>query len=237
MRILSTLLAIFLLAPGVAAGSAAGELLDEEALLRIFEKYVTALTPWPKADLEIRKFRIVSGKINPVEGEIEYRMVGNVPDKHPGYKNLELAISAAGKELGRVKLSGELHRFGTVACTVNKVDRGDVLRREDIRMIRSDLTWQSAGVIFNPENAVGKRLRNSLRAGSVLLADHLAEQPLVSRGDTVTIMAGRASLMVTAPGRVREDGTEGELVRVKNMMSRKVLLARVRDDRTVVVDY
>ena len=153
------------------------------------------------------------------------------------YGQIDVIISVEGKDHGRVKLNGVLHLFGEVFCTVGNMGRGAVVRNEDIRLVRSDLTWQSDGVVSTRDQVVGKRLRSSLRAGSVLLERHLEEKPVVSRGDKVTIVAGRAQLMVSAPGRVREAGATGELVRVKNMMSRKILMARVRDDHTVVVEY
>ncbi|MCK5228635.1 MAG: flagella basal body P-ring formation protein FlgA, partial [Desulfobulbaceae bacterium] len=41
----------------------------------------------------------------------------------------------------------------------------------------------------------------------------------------------------TVPGEVRNSGAIGELVRVKNLMSRKEILARVLDSGTVEVNY
>ncbi|OGR08393.1 MAG: flagella basal body P-ring formation protein FlgA, partial [Deltaproteobacteria bacterium RIFOXYD12_FULL_50_9] len=88
-----------------------------------------------------------------------------------------------------------------------------------------------------PGIAIGKRLNTSLTAGAILYAALLTSPPLVARGDLVTIQIRTANLLVTVPGEVRNGGAAGDLVRVKNLMSRKEIFARVIDPGTVEVPY
>ena len=46
-----------------------------------------------------------------------------------------------------------------------------------------------------------------------------------------------ASLRIQALGKVREDGREGELVRITNLDSRRELVGRVASDGAVDVSY
>jgi flagella basal body P-ring formation protein FlgA len=61
--------------------------------------------------------------------------------------------------------------------------------------------------------------------------------PLVRRGDLVTILALAGRISVSVPGEMRDSGVKGEVVRVKNLMSRREILARVVDKNTVRVVF
>mgnify|MGYP003501331045 FL=1 len=53
--------------------------------------------------------------------------------------------------------------------------------------------------------------------------------PLVKRGQTVTILSATQGLEVRATGEALADGTSGETIRVRNLLTRKVIQATVQD--------
>ena len=70
------------------------------------------------------------------------------------------------------------------------------------------------------------------------IKEWMLEKPLVvKRGDMITILAESGNLRVTVRGRVLVKGHMGELIRVQNSMSKKIIYARVINNSTVSVDF
>jgi flagella basal body P-ring formation protein FlgA len=61
--------------------------------------------------------------------------------------------------------------------------------------------------------------------------------PVVKRGDLVTIVAETDAIKITTQGVVIENGGKGDMVRVVNTSSKRELFARVKDSKTVEVDF
>ena len=79
--------------------------------------------------------------------------------------------------------------------------------------------------------------KRNLDVNTPLRLTFLEIPPLVKRGDMVTIVAETDVLKITTKGVVTESGCKGDVVRVVNVNSRKELFAKVRDARTVEVDF
>jgi flagella basal body P-ring formation protein FlgA len=69
--------------------------------------------------------------------------------------------------------------------------------------------------------------RRALPQGAVLRAAMLEAAPLVRRGQQVTIQAEITGLSVKSAGEALADGSQGELVRVRNLLTNKVITAIV----------
>jgi flagella basal body P-ring formation protein FlgA len=91
-------------------------------------------------------------------------------------------------------------------------------------------------VIQDTDQAIGKMAKTTIQPGTILYHRHLKKQPLVSRGDHVTILVRHGALRVTAPGEVKNSGAEGDMIKVKNLMSRRVIYARVIHEGLVEAD-
>jgi flagella basal body P-ring formation protein FlgA len=56
---------------------------------------------------------------------------------------------------------------------------------------------------------------------------------VIKRNQNVVIRIERPLLMVTAIGKAMNDGRTGEYIRVRNLNSQRIILARVKEDGTV----
>jgi len=72
-------------------------------------------------------------------------------------------------------------------------------------------------------------------AGSILVADMLAADPVVVHGQQVTLVAALGGLEVRAPGRVLNDGAVAARVRVQNLSSQRIVEGVVETADTVRV--
>jgi flagella basal body P-ring formation protein FlgA len=207
------------------------------ALEHIFSEVVLKDSPWPKEDVQITNFSVRPLAMALPTGRFDYRVTQKPSDFRPGKKNVTADILKDGVEQGQVKMSGDLRLFGTVVSTTKRLNRNDILASEDITAKRQDISMLDAGLVQDPKQAVGQKLKLSLPAGAVLYAQNLDAPPLVSRGERVTIMAKSQTIQITAPGEARNSGALGEMVRVKNLTSRREIQARVLSAGVVETEF
>ena len=221
--------------PGQTAESIAPT--DLASLKNIFSEVVLKDSPWPKGDVQIANFSVRPLTMTLPTGGFDYRITQKPNDSRPGKKNVTAAILKEGREQGQVKMSGDLQLFGTVISTTKRLNRNDVLDNEDITAKRQNISLLDGGLIQDPQQAVGQKLKISLPAGAILYAQSLEAPPLVNRGDKVTIMAKSQAIQITAPGEARNSGSKGEMIRVKNLTSRREIQARVMGAGIVEADF
>jgi len=147
-----------------------------------------------------------------------------------------LRVEAEGKEIATIRMSGIVRVFGKVLCAARPLPRNRVLDADDITLVRKEISLLGPKIVTDYQRAIGRRLKVALPAGGVILSPMLKEPLLVKRGDRVTIVANTSHVRVTAPGEARASGEAGKLIRVKNLMSRKVVLARVVDKGLVAAE-
>ncbi|MDA8163407.1 MAG: flagellar basal body P-ring formation chaperone FlgA [Desulfobacteraceae bacterium] len=237
MLILPLVAMIFLLPLMAVAEERQPRILGGEELAAIFREIVLADASFPAKDLEITGFTAEPSTLMIPAGAVGYRLINQVHGEHLGRKGLQVAILVDGKEFGTVRMQGDLKLFGEVACAAKAMPRDTVLSADDINVVRRDITFLGAGVVTDAKAVVGKRLRVSVQPGAILYNRNIEEVPLVQRGDLVTIVARSGQLEVTAPGQARNAGASGDLIPVKNLMSRKIIQAKVQQPGLVEVEF
>jgi flagella basal body P-ring formation protein FlgA len=134
-------------------------------------------------------------------------------------------------------MSGDIHLFGDVVCAAQALQRRQIIHPDDLITIRRDISMLGPDFINSTELAVGTELKTTLRPGAILYRRFLKKPNLVKRGDVVSILAQTDQLDIRVPGRIESDGALGEIIRVKNLMSRKEVYARVVNAEEVLVDF
>lgn len=221
--------------PGQAAKSLTAT--ELAALKNIFSEVVLENSPWPRKDVEIDNFSVRPLTMTLPAPPFEYRITQKPDDTRPGKKNVTASILQEGQEQGQVKMSGELRLFGTVISTTKRLNRNEIVTGDSITAKRQDISMLDAGLVRNPDEAIGQKLKLSLPAGAILYAQNLDAPPLVNRGELVTIKAKSQTIEISATGQARNSGALGEMIRVKNLMSRREIYARVTGTGIVETEF
>lgn len=213
------------------------QMVDQARLAQAFWALVTEGTPWPVADLAVEEFAATPDTLILPAGALDFRPLTQTHAQFLGKKKLQVAVLVNGREEARVSMAGQLKLFGEVVVATRRMNRHTVLAAADLQVVRRDISQMSPELLHGPEPAIGLRLRNSLQAGEMLFANMVEAVPLVRRGSLVTILAGTGRISVSVPGELRDSGARGEVVRVKNLMSRREITAQVVDENTVRVTF
>ena len=115
---------------------------------------------------------------------------------------------------------------GTAVDTVEAVvlargiDRNEIVKASDVsieRRPRAELGREAAG----RDQGVGMQARRQLRAGQALRASDLAKPDLVQRDQAVTIVYQTGGITLTIRGKAMENGTDGDVVSVMNLQTKR----------------
>lgn len=80
------------------------------------------------------------------------------------------------------------------------------------------------------------QMRRAVRAGQALKTTDLAKPDLVQRDQTVTLIYQTAGIYLTTRGKALEAGTDGDVVSVLNLQSKRTVTGRVTGRGQVSVD-
>jgi flagella basal body P-ring formation protein FlgA len=126
-------------------------------------------------------------------------------------------------------LSGTKLRFtGTAVETVEaavlarNIERNEVLKSSDV-MVERRPKAEVGGDAATRDRTVGMQARRQLRAGQAVKVADLVKPDLVLRDQNVTLIYESPGLYLTVRGKAIEGGTEGDVVNVMNLQSKRTV--------------
>jgi flagella basal body P-ring formation protein FlgA len=138
-----------------------------------------------------------------------------------------LAIVADGMPTQRQRLAGRVVQTTPMLVAARRLPAGEVLRAQDVRVVRVAASRLRAGAAQDLDAVVGQALRRPAQAEQPLLLADLAQAMAVERGQTVTMLYEVSGMSLSAQGRAMEAAPRGALVPVMNLASRAVVQAQV----------
>jgi flagellar basal body P-ring formation protein FlgA len=124
-----------------------------------------------------------------------------------------------------------------VVTAARSMQAGTVLTENDIRTARRWVRRIHPQSLASMEAVAGKRLTIQVASGTEILATMLKEVPLVRRGKMVKMVFDNGPMQIVTVGMSEEDGIAGNIIRVKNITSNKVIYARVLSDSIVGIGF
>ncbi|HEV7877543.1 flagellar basal body P-ring formation chaperone FlgA [Bradyrhizobium sp.] len=122
----------------------------------------------------------------------------------------------------KLRFTGSAVETIEAAVLARGVERNEVLKSSDVvieRRPKAEVGNDAAG----RDGAVGMQARRQLRAGQALRTTDLAKPDLVTRDQNVTLIYESSGLYLTIRGKALEGGTEGDVVNVLNLQSKRTV--------------
>ena len=228
---------MLILTLGLSQSWGAGQVVVKEAeIRRVIGDYLVQKNENLGVETSVRKIGY-SGDMTLPAGTVSYEVVA--PDRWEGWgsTNLALIVRVDDRVERNIPVRVEVEALADVVVAVRPLERGDVIGNGDIVLQKRDLARTQGKVCRLVADAVGKMVRTTIRANNPVRADYLERVPLVKSGQLVTIIVENDALRITAAGKARGAGAEGDTVMVQNLASQKEVAARVVDASTVRVDF
>lgn len=130
---------------------------------------------------------------------------------------------------------GEIKRYQQVPVLNRAVKVGDVIT-PDLVTVEKRLLVNPREVIMTMAQMMGMQAARYINAGQTLAYADLKKEQVMKKGQMVKAVAGHTSFEVSISAQVEEAGAIGDVIRVKNLDSQKVVAARVIDKGLVRIE-
>jgi len=132
-------------------------------------------------------------------------------------------------------VNATIHHFESIVVAKRSIPRGSIIKESDLILIEQDISRLNGAYLRDTTLAVGKKVKQTIRANAPLTQRVLIEPQAIKRGDPITIIAQNSLLEIRAPGNALASGKIGDIIRVKNTKSQKIVEARIASKNTVTV--
>jgi flagella basal body P-ring formation protein FlgA len=126
----------------------------------------------------------------------------------------------------RLRFTGTAIETVEAAVLARDLDRNEVIKSSDVVVERRPKA-EISGDAATRDRAVGMQARRQLRAGQALRVTDLAKPDLVQRDQNVTLIYESVGLYLTVRGKALDNGTEGDVVSVLNLQSKRTVSGTV----------
>lgn len=189
-----------------------------------------------KADsIEVQFDNRQVGFFLPADQESSFEVVSFSYDARNRRFHADIA-APAGSSFVKQRLTGRVSVKKEIPVLARRVTGQTVLGA-------GDLTWRAEAeerlprdVLTDAAQIVGLELRTDGNEGDMLRMRDLLPPRLVTRGSLVTLKVETPLMQITVRGRSLGDGAKGDVVRVTNMQSKRVVEGVVEADGIVRVD-
>ena len=135
-----------------------------------------------------------------------------------------------------ITLEASAYEVVDVVMTSKSIGRGDIISASDVEIVSLRKDRAGFDPITNPADVIGQSARLNLIAGRTIRSNDVEAPKLVSRGNRVLMVFARPGLTLTVAGQAMQDGAEGDLIKVINPNSNRILEGVVARDGRVIIN-
>ena len=208
--------------------------LKGEDVAAAFRRYIQEHSPYPPQNLSIEVSPLKDVVILP-DSKVSLTPVPPRSDKLLGEVTLEMVIMHQGQPLKRLKVSGMVRLRRLVVCATRPLRPQNTIGPGDIQIVPREVTGNADDFFISAEQVVGHILARSVGPQEIITTRHLSNQPVIKRGDNVTVVLDEGGLEISTKGVAQEQGYLGKTIRLLNPKSKKEILGLVVDAKTVKV--
>ena len=114
------------------------------------------------------------------------------------------------------------------------LEKNDIIKIEDLDLIITSKPSEKS-FFNNKEDLVGRKLKKNLKVDQLLHPRHLYEKFEVNIGDFLSIVSKMGNASVAVAGEAKDSGNLGDIIKVKNLRSGKVIKGYVNKNKIIRV--
>ncbi|UCF14265.1 MAG: flagellar basal body P-ring formation protein FlgA, partial [Phycisphaerales bacterium] len=155
----------------------------------------------------------------------------------PNQASVAIAVFAGGREVGTREVSFRFKYKSRRAVALVAIPAGGVISPDNVKMEDAISSYPES-----PDRVVtyGMVAKRAIAANTVLrrtLVGPVEPPVALKRNQNVLIRIETLGLLVTAAGKTLQEGRTGECIRVRNIDSQRIIMAKIKNDGTVEPVY
>lgn len=148
-----------------------------------------------------------------------------------------VGVRCNGEKKWSIFTSAIIKTYQPVIVLSRPVQRGEIITRQHLAIEKREVSHLREDFITQPEQAENKQATRPLEAGAILSLRNFVEPTLIKRGDKVVISTTKPDFSIRMSGIAMMDGTKGQLIKIKNQNSGRIINAIVIEPGLVSVNH
>ena len=194
--------------------------IDKAMLLKALEQFVTSRYK----NIAIEKIALHFDTLPLQSGSYHLHITPTSQSFHHLY--VKITIFDGEKRLRSVNATISLRRFVNAAVATKSIPKGRIIEADDITKQRVRLR-SSMQHYLTPSQVVGAVAKRDIRANQIIKAYMVEPDYAVKKRKSVKIVYKKGPIKIELLGLALQNGSLGDIIRVKNISSNKVLRCRV----------
>lgn len=171
----------------------------------------------------------------PADSEAALRVRNLSINESSGRFTAKLVLGGGKVATKSLRASGRIYRIARIPVLNRQIKPGTVISEEDIDWVTQRADTLQHTTLASTSQIVGLTPRRWSRPGEPLRAGDLRKPIVIAKGTTVVMVLKTTNMTITVRGRAVENGSKGDVIRVMNTQSRRVVGATVTGPGTVMV--
>ncbi len=165
-----------------------------------------------------------------------YRIVAYAPARFRKVMNIKMKVLGKGWRR-TIFARGRVSITATVLVAKRYITKGEKIGPDNTTLIEQDITHLYKSYLTSARQCEGLVARSSIPEGHVISPENLTSPILVNNGAIVTIQAQSPNILVRTLGVAKQRGRRGDIIRVENLQSKKIIYAKVTAKNLVTVEF
>ena len=150
-------------------------------------------------------------------------------------ENKKIAKSKKGsKHLIKNKIQKKNNKLLKIVKLKKSVEKNDIIELDDLETVLVEKKHQTS-FFSTKQELVGRKLKTNLKMGQKLHPRHLFERFDINNGDVISIVSNLGNVSVTVSGEAQNSGNLGDLIKVKNLKSGKIIKGYIKKDKRIKI--
>lgn len=124
-----------------------------------------------------------------------------------------------------------------VVVAQNTLERGHLLSPDDVSIKKLNISNLRGNYLTNPDDVMGLTVKRRVRERQAIALTQLESPVLVERGQRVMMIAEQGGVEARTLGEAMKKGRKGEVIKVKNESSARIVSAIVTESGVVKMVY
>ncbi|MEO2068742.1 MAG: flagellar basal body P-ring formation chaperone FlgA, partial [Desulfurobacteriaceae bacterium] len=142
------------------------------------------------------------------------------------YARVRYTIFRNGKPVKRVFITLRVEKKQSVVVAKKNIPKGKIITFEDLEVVKLPES-KAKNTFLSKEEVIGRVARRDIRKGEVIRERDILPHFIVFKGKPVKVVYSSGTIHIEILGIALENGSLGDIIKVKNISTGKVLLCRV----------
>lgn len=183
-------------------------------------------------EIEVR-VRPLDQRLRPAQCDIPLQIVR--PNNGSVLGPVSYGVQCAGSVPWTLYLRADVSASIDLPVLRRALPRGDTISERDVEVVTRRITTRSVDLIVDPELLIGMEVIRPTQPGTPLRHGQVDFPEVVTRGQTVTLIAGGAGIEIRMQGKAMGSGAAGDRLVVTNLSSGRRIEGIVQRDGSVQI--